>query len=45
MGAYGYAKGFQMERYLRDILVFPIVGGSTAIQRNNIANLMRLPRE
>lgn len=45
MGAYGYAKGFQMERFLRDILVFPIVGGSTAIQRNNIANLMRLPRE
>jgi len=45
MGAYGYAKGFNMERYVRDILVFPIFGGSTAIQRNNVANLMKLPRE
>jgi alkylation response protein AidB-like acyl-CoA dehydrogenase len=45
MGAYGYAEGFQMERYVRDILAVPIYGGSTAIQRNNIANLMRLPRE
>jgi alkylation response protein AidB-like acyl-CoA dehydrogenase len=45
MGAYGYAKGFNMERYVRDILVFPIFGGSTAIQRNNVANLLRLPRE
>lgn len=45
MGAYGYAKGFQMERYVRDALAIPIYGGSTAIQRNNIANLMKLPRE
>ena len=45
MGAYGYARGFNMERYVRDILLAPIVGGSTAIQRNNIANLMKLPRE
>jgi alkylation response protein AidB-like acyl-CoA dehydrogenase len=45
MGAYGYAEGFDMERYVRDILIFPIAGGSTAIQRNNIANLMKLPRE
>jgi len=45
MGAYGYAKGFHMERYVRDILVFPIFGGSSAIQRNNIANLMKLPRD
>ena len=45
MGAYGYAHGFNMERYVRDILLAPIVGGSTAIQRNNIANLMKLPRE
>jgi len=42
MGAYGYAKGFQMERYVRDILCVPIGGGSSAIQKNNIANLMRL---
>jgi hypothetical protein len=33
-----------MERYVRDVLSAPIVGGSTAIQRNNIANLMKLPR-
>jgi alkylation response protein AidB-like acyl-CoA dehydrogenase len=45
MGAYGYAKGFQMERFVRDILSVPIVGSSTAIQRNNIANLMKLPKE
>jgi alkylation response protein AidB-like acyl-CoA dehydrogenase len=45
MGAYGYAHGFNMERYVRDVLVGPIIGGSTAIQRNNIANLMKLPKE
>lgn len=45
MGAYGYAKGFNMERYVRDILAVPIYGGSTAIQRNNVANLMKLPKE
>ena len=45
MGAYGYAKGFNMERYVRDILAVPIYGGSSAIQRNNITNLMKLPRE
>lgn len=45
MGAYGYAQGFQMERLVRDVLAFPIYGGSTAIQRNNIANLLKLPRE
>ncbi|HET9629501.1 MAG TPA: acyl-CoA dehydrogenase family protein [Novosphingobium sp.] len=45
MGAYGYAEGFQMERYVRDILVGPIYGGSSAIQKNNIATLMKLPRE
>jgi alkylation response protein AidB-like acyl-CoA dehydrogenase len=45
MGAYGYASGFNMERYVRDILAYPIFGGSSAIQRNNIANLLKLPRE
>lgn len=45
LGAYGYTKGFAMERYVRDILVMPIWGGSSAIQKNNIANLMRLPRK
>lgn len=45
MGAYGYAAGFNMERYVRDALVLPIFGGSSAIQKSNIANLMRLPRK
>ena len=45
LGAYGYAEGFNMERYVRDALVLPIFGGSTAIQKNNIASLMRLPQE
>jgi alkylation response protein AidB-like acyl-CoA dehydrogenase len=45
LGAYGYAHGFAMERYVRDVLVMPIWGGSSAIQKNNIANLLRLPRE
>lgn len=45
MGAYGYAHGFNMERYVRDVLAITIYGGSSAIQRNNIANLLKLPRE
>ncbi len=45
MGAYGYAEGFNMERYVRDALVLPIFGGSSAIQRSNIANLLRLPKD
>lgn len=44
MGAYGYAEGFSMERYVRDILAMPIFGGSSAIQMNNIANLLGLPK-
>lgn len=44
MGAYGYAEGFNMERYVRDALVLPIFGGSSAIQKSNIANLLKLPR-
>jgi alkylation response protein AidB-like acyl-CoA dehydrogenase len=37
LGAYGCVEGFDMESYVRDILIFPIVVGSSAIQRNNIA--------
>jgi alkylation response protein AidB-like acyl-CoA dehydrogenase len=44
LGAYGYSDEFDMERYVRDAMVLPIFGGSTAIQRNNIASLMRLPK-
>ena len=35
-GAYGYVKEFDVERYVRDALLMPIIGGSSAIQRNNI---------
>jgi alkylation response protein AidB-like acyl-CoA dehydrogenase len=44
MGAYGYAHGFDMERHVRDMLLMPIIGGSTAIQKNNISNRMGLPK-
>ena len=43
-GAYGYAKDFDIERYVRDSLLLPIIGGSAAIQRNNIVNWMGLPK-
>jgi alkylation response protein AidB-like acyl-CoA dehydrogenase len=45
LGAYGYAQGFSMERLVRDVLALPIFGGSSAIQKGNIANLMELPRK
>jgi len=45
MGAYGYIKDFDMERYVRESLVMPIFGGSSAIQKNNIANRLRLASE
>jgi alkylation response protein AidB-like acyl-CoA dehydrogenase len=44
MGAYGCVSGGDMERYVRETLVFPIAGGSTEIQLNNIANRSGLPR-
>jgi alkylation response protein AidB-like acyl-CoA dehydrogenase len=43
-GAYGYVKEFDVERYVRDALLMPIIGGSSAIQRNNIVNWSGLPR-
>jgi len=45
MGAYGYIKDFDMERYVRECLVMPIFGGSSAIQKNNITNRLRLANE
>ncbi len=45
MGAYGYVEDFDMERYVRDVLAMPIIGGSSAIQRNNIANRLGLTKE
>ena len=43
-GAYGYVKDFDIERNVRDALLMPIIGGSSAIQRNNIANWLGLGR-
>lgn len=36
MGAYGYVKDYDVERYVRDALLMPIIGGSSAVQKNNI---------
>ena len=44
LGAYGYVADYDMERYVRDVLVMPIIGGSSAVQKNNIANRLKLPR-
>jgi alkylation response protein AidB-like acyl-CoA dehydrogenase len=44
LGAYGCMTGSDMDRYVREALVFPIAGGSTEIQLNNIANRMGLPK-
>jgi alkylation response protein AidB-like acyl-CoA dehydrogenase len=44
LGAYGYVRDFDVERYVRDALLMPIIGGSTAIQRNNIINWSGLGR-
>ena len=43
MGAYGCAEGYDMERHVRDIVCMPIVGGSSNMQKNNIANRLHLP--
>jgi alkylation response protein AidB-like acyl-CoA dehydrogenase len=43
MGAYGYASDYDMERYVRDVIVIPIAGGSSNMQKNNIANRLGLP--
>ncbi len=43
LGAYGCAQEYDMERYVRDLLVMPIVGGSSNMQKNNIANRLGLP--
>ncbi|MDP6377377.1 MAG: acyl-CoA dehydrogenase family protein [Pseudomonadales bacterium] len=42
IGAYGLSDGFNIERNVRDLLGMPIVGGSSNMQRNNIANRLRL---
>ena len=42
LGAYGCAEGHDMERHVRDLVCIPIVGGSSNMQRNNIANRLKL---
>lgn len=42
MGAYALSDAYEMERHVRDLLGMPIVGGSSDMQRNNLASLMRL---
>lgn len=44
MGAYGASRDFDMERYVREAQLLPIVGGSSDMQRNNIAARLGLPR-
>lgn len=44
LGAYGYSREFDVERLVRESLLMPIIGGSAAIQRNNIVNWMGLPK-
>lgn len=41
-GAYGLSDQFDFERYTRDAISLPIVGGSSNMQKNNIANRLRL---
>jgi len=42
MGAYGLAEGHDMERHVRDLLGMPIVGGSSNMQKNNLARIWGL---
>lgn len=42
MGAYGLSDAFDMERHVRDLLGMPIVGGSSDMQRNNLAGIWKL---
>ena len=42
MGAYALSDAYDMERHVRDLLGMPIVGGSSDMQKNNLASLLRL---
>lgn len=42
MGAYAMSADYDIERNVRDLLSMPIVGGSSNMQRNNLAALWRL---
>jgi alkylation response protein AidB-like acyl-CoA dehydrogenase len=39
----GEVPKYDMERYVRDIVALPMVGGSSNMQKNNIANRRGLP--
>lgn len=42
MGAYALSDAYDIERNVRDLLGMPIVGGSSDMQKNNLAGLWRL---
>ncbi|MEO0817061.1 MAG: acyl-CoA dehydrogenase family protein [Pseudomonadota bacterium] len=42
LGAYGLSDAWDMERCVRDLLGMPIVGGSSDMQKNNLAGMWRL---
>lgn len=42
MGAYGLSGDYDVERNVRELLGMPIVGGSSDMQKNNLARLWRL---
>jgi alkylation response protein AidB-like acyl-CoA dehydrogenase len=42
MGAYAMSADYDIERNVRDLLSMPIVGGSSNMQRNNLAALWRM---
>ena len=42
LGGYGYTMEYDAQRYLRDVLVLSIGGGTTEVQKNIIAKQMGL---
>lgn len=42
MGAYGLSDAYDVERNVRELLGMPIVGGSSDMQKNNLAGLLDL---
>jgi alkylation response protein AidB-like acyl-CoA dehydrogenase len=45
LGAYGSTPEFGVEQHVRDLSLMPIVGGSSNMQRNNVAARLGLPNE
>jgi alkylation response protein AidB-like acyl-CoA dehydrogenase len=42
MGAYALSDDYDMNRHVRDLLGMPIVGGSSDMQKNNLARMLKL---